>query len=1154
MSRMPQLLPLLPQEQFRMARLQVYNWGTFSGRHDIAVAARGFLIVGPSGSGKSTLLDAVATLLVPPRWLDYNAAAREGERSGRDRSLVTYVRGAWKEGTDEVSGGTVTRFLRPGTTWSALALTYRTPSGQAVSLAQVFWLRGGSTAPADVRRLHLLLERDFDLRELEGFPGADYDVRWLRQALPDAFVTEEFGAYRERFCRLLGIESELALRLLHKTQSAKNLGDLNTLLRDFMLDKPDTFAAADRLVAEFAELNAAHQAVVTAREQVETLVPARARYQQRQALLERRAELEALRQGLEVYREVRRRQLLERRLAELEARAEGCAGEVARCQAVLANEEARRRDLEERYRDLGGDQVARWEAEGRDLEQRRAEIMTRRGRAAEACRRLGWVLPDTPAEFAQLVGVARRELEEGGRQREADWNRLQELSVARSQAERDLAAALRELEVLRRQPSNIPADMLDLRLELASALGVAEQALPFAGELLEVKPEETGWRGAIERVLRGFALSLLVEERHYPALANHVNARHLGRRLVYYRTGRPASPPAPARPLAPASLVLKLEVREGPHRAWLEAQLRERFDYACVASVADLRAAGRAVTREGQVKHGPDRHEKDDRHPVDDPARWVLGWDNRAKRALFEERVRAARARLESLGEEITELKARSEERDARARACQALVNLRWQEIDAAPVLERLAALAERLREAREGSPELRRLAEELKAQEVRRQAADEALRAARVALDRVSEEVAATRRRLEQCLLELAAAGGRAPGAAAPYGDAEVSASAAGGAWVAASLLPPALAAALEERFARLGEAVEPENLDRLAHRVDQGITREVEEVQGQIVAAERAVEECFAEFRRRWPAEAGDVDATLASAPDFLARLARLEADGLPAYEQRFFDLLRTQSTQNLTALNTHLAQARKAIYERMELVNESLAQVKFNPDTHLRIEVSDRHLPEVREFRQEVQAILSRAWTEGSEDREAAEARFLGLRALVERLGSQDPEARRWREAVLDVRQHVEFIARELDAGGTEVEVYRSGAGKSGGQRQKLATTCLAAALRYQLGTADRGLPVYAPVVLDEAFDKADHEFTALAMRIFIHFGFQMIVATPLKSVMTLEPFVGGACYVDIRDRRSSGVLPIDYDEGHQRLDLPARAREEAAVEAS
>jgi hypothetical protein len=50
------------------------------------------------------------------------------------------------------------------------------------------------------------------------------------------------------------------------------------------------------------------------------------------------------------------------------------------------------------------------------------------------------------------------------------------------------------------------------------------------------------------------------------------------------------------------------------------------------------------------------------------------------------------------------------------------------------------------------------------------------------------------------------------------------------------------------------------------------------------------------------------------------------------------------------------------------------------------------------------------------------------------------------------------------------------------------------------------------------------------------------------------MTLEPFIGGACFVDISDRRVSGVLLIEYDGDRQRLKLPEHAREEASVEAS
>jgi uncharacterized protein YPO0396 len=52
--------------------------------------------------------------------------------------------------------------------------------------------------------------------------------------------------------------------------------------------------------------------------------------------------------------------------------------------------------------------------------------------------------------------------------------------------------------------------------------------------------------------------------------------------------------------------------------------------------------------------------------------------------------------------------------------------------------------------------------------------------------------------------------------------------------------------------------------------------------------------------------------------------------------------------------------------------------------------------------------------------------------------------------------------------------------------------------------------------------------------------------MVVATPLKSVMTLEPFIGGACFVHIKDRKNSAALKIDYDKETQRLKLPEHVK--------
>lgn len=232
---------LMPEDQFRAVRLQVHNWGTFSGCNDIPIAEEGFLFVGASGSGKSTLLDAFSQLLIPPRWVDFNAAAHEtGGKVKGDRSIVSYVRGAWSE--LQTDAGVTTQYLREETTATGLALTFRN-ARRTVTLLQVFWIRGKANGIADVKRLYAVLERDVELKQLiSDFSTANYDLKRLKQDLSDAKCSDLFPPYETAFTALLGIKSNLALKLLHKTQSAKNLGDLNEFLRNFMLDEPRTYA------------------------------------------------------------------------------------------------------------------------------------------------------------------------------------------------------------------------------------------------------------------------------------------------------------------------------------------------------------------------------------------------------------------------------------------------------------------------------------------------------------------------------------------------------------------------------------------------------------------------------------------------------------------------------------------------------------------------------------------------------------------------------------------------------------------------------------------------------------------------------------------------------------------------------------------------
>ena len=1111
-------------ERFRLALLQTFNWGTFGGLHRFPIAAAGHLFVGPSGAGKSTALDAHAALTTPPLWLNFNVAAREAERGGGvDRSALSYVRGAWAEQTAE-SGEVAAQYLRPGTTWSVIGETFRNRQGKAVSLVQLLWIRGTSSAPSDLRKLFLVFRREVDLHEFERFAASDFDIRRLKAAFDDAWIGDRFSAYQERFRGLLGIDSEAALKLLHKTQSAKNLGDLNVFLRDFMLDTPETFGIADDLVAEFGDLNAAHESVVEAERQIATLEPAREEHERLCAERETALRLDAVREAIEPWREQARDRLLGQAIAELALRIDAGRGELVEIKRQADAERVRLAALHSRRAGLGGTLIADLEQQRAAADEERAARVVRRRRTDEACRALGWTAPDTPTAMVHLLDRARAELE-------ADAVRSQEAAERMFQLRRELADAEAEFRRLRdeiaameRQPSNLPHAMLKLRDALAAAVGLAGHQLPFAGELMQVRDGESLWQGAAERVLHGFALSLVVDDRWVEPVSRWVDDTALGVRLVYLRV-LPQQPRAGAAAAPGAqSLVRKIEVAPGPFADWLAAELKARFDYDCVADAAALRATTRpAVTPQGLVRHNLQRHEKDDRRAVDDRRHWLLGFDNAAKLQLFRadaQRVAQAIADLQQRRDRLQADEARQREG---VRHCQTLADQRWTDIDVAALVRRVDELAQRIEAERQSRPDLEALDAEIARQAKVYEFAERKAHQLQADIDQWSKarlEHDDGRSRLDERLLGTA--------------------------------LPAPLADEVEARFAASStRPLSLRNLDELARTAERRLGDERSAAQRSIAELGASIERRLADFVRTWRADSDGLDASLASIDDFLAKLQRLKADRLPEFRERFMELLTRQSDQNLTRLSHRLETERNAIRERLEVVNESLRGAEFNPGTFLTIESGDRMLDAVKAFRAELKAAHSGSL---SSDVRIAEQRFVALKSLAGRLASQDTGDQRWRALVLDVRQHIDFIARERDAAGIEVEVYRSGAGKSGGQRQKLAATCLAAALRYQLGGVDGAFPTYSTVVLDEAFDKADPKFTALAMNIFVTFGFQMVVATPLRSVMALEPFIGGATYVSIGDRRHSRARHIDYDEAQSRLRLDEAQEEQKGGEPS
>ncbi|HET9644236.1 MAG TPA: ATP-binding protein, partial [Burkholderiaceae bacterium] len=883
----PELMALLDGggDQFRLTRIQTFNWGTFSNVFDFQIPREGYLFVGPSGSGKSTILDAHAALTTPPGWVDFNVAAREAERHGRDRTIMTYLRGAWAQQTGD-SGEYVSQYLRSGTTWSGIAETYHNDHGRVVVLAQVIWVKGNSTARGDARKVYLTLEREFDIQELEFFAKSDFDTRRFKHDLPDAKVHPEFSAYQERFRRLLGIDNERALRLLHKTQSAKNLGDLNVFLRDFMLDEPETFEIAASLVNEFGELNDAHQEVVAARGQIETLRPARDEHVELGQCEFAKNGLMAVQTAIDPYREYRRKALLDERLAELEVDRKASEQEAQRLACVAANEQEKLADLQRQKLDMGADVLDRLQKDIHAAEEEKPQRIARRDQAARACNVMGWPMADDVVSFVQRVEAAKQRVLKARDLKEHFEQRKDGLKERLRTASHEFAGVVAEVKAMERQKSNLPARLVDLREQMAQELSIGEDKLPFAGELIEVKSDAAQWQGAIERVLGGFARSILVDEKHYAAVSAYLNERHIGERLVYFRV----VPQTAGRSPGPNSLVRKLNVAGGAFGDWVREELKAHFDLECADTLQAFRNATRAVTREGLVKHNSSRHEKNDRHPVNDRSRWVLGFDNQGKLALYKEKAAQLGAQIGELEEAVRKIAAEEDLHQEQLLHCQTLSNLMWNDVDVASLLTHINDLNRRLTAERAARPDLAVLDDRIGKQEAMHKKALAAKNAEDARGLKIMGDIGGMRRKLEE-LSRQHPTSGRAP----------------------------AFAADIEGRYAATGREVTLDSLDQVTGQVERTLNAELRASEARGSELRNSIEKRFEEFNRQWPAMSGGLDASLASADDYFAKLHRLEMDNLPAYEERFFGLLREQSDQNLTLLATKLDEERSAIRAR-------------------------------------------------------------------------------------------------------------------------------------------------------------------------------------------------------------------------------------------
>jgi uncharacterized protein YPO0396 len=305
--------------------------------------------------------------------------------------------------------------------------------------------------------------------------------------------------------------------------------------------------------------------------------------------------------------------------------------------------------------------------------------------------------------------------------------------------------------------------------------------------------------------------------------------------------------------------------------------------------------------------------------------------------------------------------------------------------------------------------------------------------------------------------------------------------------------------------------------------------------------------------EFRRHYPVETSELDNAVESAVGYRELHKRLTDDDLPRFQQQFKTYLNQNTIRDIAGFQSQLTKQADVIKGRIDTINSSLVDVDYNPGRYIRLQAQITPHQEVRDFRAELRACTDGAVSAGAGDGDDqySEQKFLQVSRIIERFRGREGQTeadRRWTRFVTDVRNWFLFSASErYREDDTEYEHYADSAGKSGGQKEKLAYTILAASLAYQFklewGAAKSRTFQFA--VIDEAFGRGSDESTRFALELFERLGLQLLIVTPLQKIHVIEPYVSAVGFVDNPTSSASRLQTLTIEEYRARREAHALA---------
>ena len=503
-----------------------------------------------------------------------------------------------------------------------------------------------------------------------------------------------------------------------------------------------------------------------------------------------------------------------------------------------------------------------------------------------------------------------------------------------------------------------------MRLVIAQGAGVDVADLPFAGELMDVRQEyRAQWRGALERLLRGFGLSLLVPEHLYSRVNRFINDNDLRGRVVYHRVPRDVPGFQPSHDKG--RVIERMQLKDGhPLSRWVESELRTHFNYRCCESIEEFEnASGFALTMQGLIRSAGTRHIKDDSTAINDPRNHILGWSNREKiRRLEDEQGQLAIA-AQNQATIINDAGRRQKSATARAAQAGRLQGFRsFTEIDWRSAAARREELEQQKRELEQSSDKIKKLHQQLG--DVEKQIAS---------LDATKTETAGKRGGLEARQQESNRRRAECEVTLADRKEIDLA----------------AFDAAATQLLA--GTELTIANASVTLHKAETTLGNQLIELgnsRGKVVdSATRLMGTFLGEF----PDLKADLNAGAEFIPDFLRFEENVRRDDLPRHDQKFQELMSRDVLVHIVKFQDTLEDHCEGIQSKIDHLNGTLKGIEYSPRTYIAIRANQATDPDIRNFRGRLKGCLEYGLAPDGAARENA---FQRISDLIDLFSGRNP----------------------------------------------------------------------------------------------------------------------------------------------------------------